>query len=225
MNKFLSTMAVVSLSTAGMVFSTASAEVDLEKDGAKKSYSLGIMIGDRITQRYGELDYEALVAGIRAQHEGGEALISLEEAQTTLQDFEQKAQQEQIAVAREAGDNFRKENSERDGVTVTDSGLQYEVLTEGSGEKPTAADTVSVHYVGTLIDGTEFDSSIARGQPAEFGLNGVIPGWTEGLQLMNVGSKYRFVIPSELAYGERGAGRDIGPGETLVFEVELLEIK
>ncbi|MEM7259193.1 MAG: FKBP-type peptidyl-prolyl cis-trans isomerase, partial [Pseudomonadota bacterium] len=137
----------------------------------------------------------------------------------------QQAQQQQIAAATAAGDEYRKANSERDGVSVTDSGLQYEVLVEGDGDKPTASDTVSVHYEGTLIGGKVFDSSIARGSPAEFGLNGVIPGWTEGLQLMNVGSKYRFVIPSDLAYGERGAGRDIGPGETLIFEVELLEIK
>lgn len=204
---------------------TAMAEVDLSTDDAKKSYSLGLMIGDRITRRYGDLNYDALVEGIRAQHEGLEAQISLEEAQAALQEFEQKAQQEKIAAATMAGEKYRMENSEREEVTVTESGLQYEVLEEGSGEKPTAADTVSVHYVGTLLSGKEFDSSVARGQPAEFGLTGVIPGWTEGLQLMNVGSKYRFVIPPDLAYGERGAGNDIGPGETLVFEVELLEIK
>ena len=151
--------------------------------------------------------------------------MSLEDAQAALQDYEQRAQREKIEAATAAGEKFRKENSERDGVTVTDSGLQYEVITQGEGEKPTAEDTVSVHYEGTLIGGKVFDSSVARGQPAEFPLTNVIPGWTEGLQLMNVGSKYRFVIPSELAYGERGAGQDIGPGETLVFEVELLEIK
>jgi len=128
-------------------------------------------------------------------------------------------------AAAEDGAKYLEENKARDGVKVTDSGLQYEVITEGEGAKPTAEDTVSVHYAGTLIDGTEFDSSIARGQPAEFPLNGVIPGWTEGLQLMNTGSKYRFVIPSELAYGDSGAGQAIGPGATLVFEVELLEIK
>lgn len=225
MNKLFSIAVSASLFSGTLFINSAIAEVDLSEEDAKKSYSLGLMIGDRITRRYGDLDYEALIEGIRAQHEGTEAQITLDEAQTALQQFEQKAQQAQIAEATMAGEKYRMENSERDGVTVTDSGLQYEVLTEGNGEKPTASDTVSVHYAGTLLNGKEFDSSIARGQPAEFGLTGVIPGWTEGLQLMAVGSKYRFVIPPELAYGERGAGADIGPGETLIFEVELLEIK
>ena len=120
-------------------------------------------------------------------------------------------------MAAAEGEAYQAENKARDGVQVTDSGLQYEVLTEGDGPKPAVTDTVSVHYVGTLLDGTEFDSSVARGEPAEFGLNGVIPGWTEGLQLMNTGSKYRFVIPSDLAYGERGAGGAIGPGATCLL--------
>ena len=142
-----------------------------------------------------------------------------------LQAQQEAAQAAASADAAAAGQAFLAENEAREEVSVTDSGLQYEVLEEGDGPKPSLEDTVSVHYVGTLIDGTEFDSSVARGEPASFPLKGVIPGWTEGLQLMDVGSKYRFVIPSELAYGDRGAGEAIGPGETLVFEVELLEIK
>jgi FKBP-type peptidyl-prolyl cis-trans isomerase len=123
------------------------------------------------------------------------------------------------------GAAYLAENGKKEDVTTTDSGLQYTVMTEGDGAKPGATDTVTVHYRGTLLDGTEFDSSYSRNQPASFGLNQVIPGWTEGVQLMNIGSKYKFVVPYELAYGERGAGQSIGPYETLIFEVELLEIK
>ena len=203
----------------------AFADVNLEDEKEKLSYSLGIMIGDRITKRYEDLDYDALMEGLRMAHEGKETAITPQEAQATLQQFDEKAATAASANAIAEGEKYQMENKAKDGVQVTESGLQYEVISEGDGPKPSATDTVSVHYVGTLLDGTEFDSSVARGQPAEFPLNGVIPGWTEGLQLMNTGSKYRFVIPSALAYGERGAGANIGPGETLIFEVELLEIK
>lgn len=125
----------------------------------------------------------------------------------------------------EKGKEFLAENGKRPEVTTTESGLQYEVLTQGDGPKPTADQTVTVHYVGKLLDGTVFDSSVDRGEPATFGLRQVIPGWTEGVQLMSRGSKYRFYIPSSLAYGERGAGRDIGPNETLIFDVELLDFQ
>ena len=220
MKKLLLTLAV-----AGICSGAAMAEVDLDNETEKLSYSLGLMIGDRVTQRYGELDFEALLEGIKQQHEGAETSIDLQQAQTILQEYDQKAAAERASKAKAEGDAFLAENKARDGVVVTESGLQYEVLNEGDGPKPVASDNVSVHYVGTLMDGKVFDSSRERGTPAEFGLTGVIPGWTEGLQLMNVGSTYRFVIPSDLGYGERGTGGDIGPGETLVFEVELLEIK
>jgi len=200
-------------------------EVNLDNETDKLSYSLGMLLGDRFTKRFGDVNFDALIIGLQQAHQGEETQITFEEAQTTLQAVEQKAAETAQAEAAVAGEKFLAENKERDGVKVTESGLQYEIVTEGDGPKPTAADTVSVHYVGTLIDGTEFDSSVARGEPAEFPLANVIPGWTEGLQLMNTGSKYRFVIPSDLAYGERGAGPKIGPGSTLVFEVELLEIK
>ena len=125
----------------------------------------------------------------------------------------------------EKGEAFLAENAKKEGVKVTASGLQYKVLKEGNGKSPKATDNVQVHYKGTLLDGTEFDSSIKRGEPAEFPLNRVIPGWTEGVQLMKEGAKFRFFIPSRLAYGPRGAGRDIGPNEALIFDVELFKVK
>lgn len=128
-------------------------------------------------------------------------------------------------INRIKGEMFLKENAAKPGVVTTASGLQYLVLTEGTGKSPKATDTVLVHYAGTLINGTEFDSSYARREPIEFPLNGVIAGWTEGVQLMKEGAKYRFFIPSKLAYGSRGAGRDIGPNEALIFEVELLKVQ
>ena len=131
---------------------------------------------------------------------------------------------EQFSDVIEESEAFLEENSKREGVKVTESGLQYEVITEGSGPKPTAEDKVKVHYTGTLVNGTKFDSSVDRGEPIEFNLNGVIAGWTEGLQLMPVGSKYRLYIPYDLGYGTRGAGQDIPPFAALVFEVELLDI-
>jgi len=197
----------------------------LETDEAKLSYGLGMMVGERVLKQYGDLDFDLLVDAMKAQHSGETTLMSMEEAQAALQAQQEKAAMEASAAAAVEGQAFLESNKEREGVTVTDSGLQYEIMTAAEGAKPSIDDTVSVHYVGTLVDGTEFDSSIARGEPASFPLKGVIPGWTEGLQLMNLGSKYRFVIPPELAYGDRGAGQAIGPGATLVFEVELLEIK
>jgi len=199
-------------------------EVDLSTDPAKLSYSLGLMVGERITKRYGDIDYDTLLAGLKAAHEGADTAMSMEEARTVLETYEKKAAAEASSAAIAKGEAFLAENKAKDGVEVTESGLQYEVITAAEGAKPSVEDTVSVHYVGTLINGDEFDSSVARGQPAEFPLGQVIKGWTEGLQLMNVGSKYRFVIPADLAYGERGSGA-IGPNETLIFEVELLEIK
>ena len=204
--------------------SAVAQDVAVESEEDRVSYGVGMMMGEQLKQ-FGEIDYDLLIAGLRAQKEGEETRITVEEAQAAIMAQQQEAAEAASAEASAASEQFLEENAAKEGVTVTDSGLQYEVLEEGDGPKPSVDDTVSVHYVGTLLDGTEFDSSIARGEPAEFPLKGVIPGWTEGVQLMNVGSKYRFVIPSDLAYGDRGAGQAIGPGETLVFEVELLEIK
>ncbi len=210
---------------AGSLATSSFAQDDkLASDEAKVSYGLGMMVGERVLKQYGELDYDLLVEAMKAQAAGEDTLMSMEDAQAALEAQQQQAAGEAAAAASAEGEAFLAENAAREGVSVTDSGLQYEVLTEAEGAKPTEDDTVSVHYVGTLMDGTTFDSSVDRGEPASFPLKGVIPGWTEGLQLMNLGSKYRFVIPSDLAYGDRGAGQAIGPGATLVFEVELLEI-
>jgi FKBP-type peptidyl-prolyl cis-trans isomerase FkpA/FKBP-type peptidyl-prolyl cis-trans isomerase FklB len=203
----------------------AAAPTTLESDADRFSYGLGMVIGERVLKQYGEIDYSLLIAGMKAQHQSQETLITIEDATAALT----KHAEQQFAAQTEAnkmkGANYLAENAKKEGVVVTESGLQYTVITQGDGPKPTATDQVTVHYRGTLIDGTEFDSSYARGEPATFGLNQVIPGWTEGVQLMNVGSKYQFVVPYELAYGERGAGGAIGPFETLIFEVELIEIK
>jgi len=215
---------LATLVTSAIATSAFAQDVDLSSEPAKLSYSLGLMIGERITKRYGDIDYDTLLAAITAAHEGKETALSMEEARTVLETYEKKAAAEAATAATAKSAAFLAENKAKDGVEVTESGLQYEVITAAEGAKPTVDDTVSVHYVGTLTNGEEFDSSVARGQPAEFPLKQVIKGWTEGLQLMNVGSKYRFVIPSDLAYGERGSGA-IGPNETLIFEVELLEIK
>ena len=151
--------------------------------------------------------------------------ISEEEANIILQDYFQKLANKALEANSEAGKTFLAENAKRKEVTTTASGLQYVVLTEGKGVAPKATDEVTVHYHGTLIDGSVFDSSVERGQPATFPVNGVIPGWVEALQIMKPGAKYKLFIPSDLAYGERGAGQMIGPNSTLIFEVELISIK
>ncbi len=204
----------------------------LTSDEAKLSYSLGVMIGENILiHDFQSLDTEAFRMGIDTVYGNQDALMTPEEIMATMQAFQQNQMEDQrVALAAQAEENLAKgeaylaENASNDGVTTTDSGLQYQLLEAGEGASPTATDVVKVHYRGHLIDGTEFDSSYSRGEPISFPLNGVIPGWTEGLQLMQVGEKARLVIPSDLAYGPNGMGNAIGPNETLVFEVELLDI-
>ncbi|MDH3636177.1 MAG: FKBP-type peptidyl-prolyl cis-trans isomerase [Gammaproteobacteria bacterium] len=203
----------------------AQTRTSLETDDDRFSYGLGMVIGERVLKQYGDVDYDLLLQGIKAQHKDQETLMSLDDAGEALNAQLEKAFSEQSEANKMRGQDYLKANAEKEGVQVTASGLQYLEITAGDGPKPTATDEVTVHYRGTLIDGTEFDSSYSRGSPATFPLNQVIPGWTEGVQLMSVGSKFQFVIPYELGYGERGAGGSIGPFETLVFEVELLEIK
>ena len=204
---------------------TAAAPTGLTTDADRFSYGLGMVIGERVLKQYEGVDYDLLIQGMKAQHQSQETLITLEDAGAALAAHAEQQFAAQTEANKMKGTAYLEENANKDGVMVTESGLQYSVITQGDGAKPVATDQVTVHYRGTLIDGTEFDSSYSRGEPATFGLNQVIPGWTEGVQLMNVGSKYLFVVPSELGYGERGAGGAIGPFETLIFEVELIEIK
>ncbi|HUN66427.1 MAG TPA: FKBP-type peptidyl-prolyl cis-trans isomerase [Bacteroidota bacterium] len=196
------------------------------------SYCIGMNIGRDFSHQSIDVDPELLAQGIKDVIAGGKTMISDSDAQTCMMSFQKDLMSKQEAKNKEMGDKNMKEgeaflaaNKTKEGVKVTASGLQYKVIKEGTGPKPKAEQTVQVHYRGTLIDGTEFDSSIKRGQPAEFPVNGVIKGWTEALQLMSVGSKYQLFIPSELAYGSQGAGHQIGPNAVLIFEVELLAIK
>lgn len=201
---------------------------DFNTTEERVSYGIGRQMGDQLAEgAFKEVSLASVIAGITDAMEGNPSAVPEAELSAAFQEIMARMEEEQKAASADviaAGENFLKENGQRLEVTVTDSGLQYEVLTQGIGEKPTAESTVSCHYHGTLIDGTVFDSSVERGQPAEFPVSGVIAGWTEALQLMNVGSKYRLYVPSELAYGERGAGGAIGPYQTLVFDVELLAV-
>ncbi len=203
---------------------SAKVEIKLATDENRFSYGLGMLVGERVLKQYGEVDYELVIAGMKAQHGGQDTLITIEEAGEVINAKMEKQLAEKTDASKKRGQDYLDSNAKTEGVQVTESGLQYSVITAADGDKPKATDTVTVHYRGTLIDDTEFDSSYSRGSPTSFQLNQVIPGWTEGVQLMSVGSKYRFVIPFNLAYGERGAGGSIGPFETLIFEVELVKI-
>ncbi len=209
---------------------SGSKDVKLETTIDSVSYAIGVLVGSNNKQQLSnapggdELDAAIMSSAFSAASSAEELKISEAEANTMVQNFFQNAGQRVGQENLETGNAFLETNKSREGVTTTESGLQYEVITEGSGEKPAETDQVRVHYHGTLIDGNVFDSSVDRGEPATFGVNQVIKGWTEALQLMPVGSKWKVFIPSELGYGERGAGGDIGPNSALIFEVELLEI-
>ncbi|HTT21754.1 MAG TPA: FKBP-type peptidyl-prolyl cis-trans isomerase [Candidatus Sulfotelmatobacter sp.] len=213
--------------------SKTAAPVALTTQKQKQSYALGMSIGLGF-QKQGidkSIDSSLVVRGFRDSIAGSKTAMTEDEMKAALQQLRTEVMSAQEAKAKEAGSAHRKEgetflaaNKSKDGVKALADGLQYKVLTEGNGPKPAATDTVTVNYRGTLINGKEFDSSYKRGQPASFPVSGVIKGWTEALQLMPVGSKWQLFIPADLAYGDRGAGADIAPGDTLIFEVELLSI-
>ena len=190
------------------------------------SYSLGMSMASQLMQTGLEnLDVDAFVKAFTEIMRDEKTSLSMEEATQHIQAYFNAKQNEMLQINKEQGVQFLVENKKKENVIELPSGLQYEVLTEGNGEIPSATDTVKCHYHGTLIDGTVFDSSVQRGQPASFGVNQVIKGWVEALQIMPVGSKWRLFVPSNLAYGEQGAGNDIQPNSTLIFEVELLDIE
>ena len=192
----------------------------------KLSYALGMsMASSLVNSGLNQIDVDSFVKAFVEVINNGAADMSPQEANQYIQEYLSKRQNEMSGENLKIGREFLEENKKKEGVVALPSGLQYEILKEGSGEKPKATDKVKCHYHGTLLDGTVFDSSVQRGQPAIFGVNQVIQGWVEALQMMPVGSKWRLYIPSELAYGERGAGKDIEPNSTLIFDVELLSIE
>ncbi|MCW9710391.1 FKBP-type peptidyl-prolyl cis-trans isomerase [Avibacterium sp. 21-586] len=202
-------------------------QVALDDVSAKGSYGIGLQIGQQLVDSKLAVKADAVAKGIFDALNQNAPAIDLNEVSQALQQLQQQAAeaaQAQFKKIEEEGKAYLAENAKKDGVKVTDSGLQYEVLVEGSGKIPSKQDQVRIHYTGTLIDGTVFDSSVKRGQPAEFPVTGVIAGWVEALSMMPVGSKWKLTIPHNLAYGERGAGASIPPFSTLVFEVELLDI-
>ena len=191
----------------------------------KLSYALGLGIGQQIkSMGIEDFSVEDFAQSVRDCVEGKELQMTSREAQILLNTYFAEKEQAQAQKAIAEGKAYLESNAKKEGVTSTKSGLQYEVLTEGNGKSPKATDTVRCHYEGRLLDGTVFDSSYKRGEPADFGLNQVIPGWTEGVQLMKEGAKFRFTIPYNLAYGEQGAGGSIPPYATLVFDVELIKV-
>ena len=216
---------------AVVTFSMNTWATELNTDEQKLGYIIGMDIGKSLRDQGTGVDLDTLMDAIRATYNNEELMMTPEEAAAVRKAYVEKRQAAQQAETAAAGgknlaegQKFLAENKLKEGVQVTDSGLQYKVLTMGDGAKPAATDTVKVHYRGTLLDGTEFDSSYARNEPISYGLNRVIPGWTEGVQLMTVGSKFMFYIAPELAYGEGGGG-PIPPNSTLIFEVELLDIE
>jgi len=211
---------------------SSAAELKLDTSKNRISYTIGVNIGQDFKSQNMDVDPDVLLMGLKDVLSGKEPQLTDEEMMQEVQNFQQEmqakmaAEMEALATKNKAeGEAFLAENAKQEGVVVTESGLQYKILEPGEGDVPGPADLATVHYRGTLIDGTQFDSSYDRGQPATFPVGGVIPGWTEALQMMKPGAKWQLFIPAELAYGERGAGQDIGPNATLLFDVELISVE
>jgi FKBP-type peptidyl-prolyl cis-trans isomerase FklB len=205
---------------------------DLKSDKEKISYSIGMDIGGNLRRGAVEIDPDTLAKGLKDSYGGGTTLLTEDQARQAIEDFQKTLKARKAETMKRLseknkadGEKFLAENARKEGVKSLPSGLQYKEIVPGKGKSPKATDTVTVHYKGTLIDGTVFDSSYKRGESATFPVSGVISGWTEALQLMKEGAKWQLFIPPNLAYGERGAGRDIGPNATLIFEVELISVK
>jgi FKBP-type peptidyl-prolyl cis-trans isomerase FklB len=213
---------------AGVALSAHAADAPITTDTQKFSYTVGVQIGQSLKRDAKDIDVDLVTRAIKDVLGDKKLQISQEDMQKTMESYKQKQEQKMASAGEKnekAGAEFLAANKKKDGVVETASGLQYKVIKAGSGDKAKATDTVVVHYKGTLINGTEFDSSYKRNEPTSFRVNQVIQGWQEALQLMNPGAKYQLAIPGKLAYGPRGAGGQIGPNETLLFDVELLEIK
>ncbi len=211
---------------------TASQPAAFSDQKSKASYAIGLNIGKSMRQQSVDVDPNVLLQGLKDGLGGGKALLTDDEARATMMQLQtevrakmEEKRKQQGEASKKEGDAFLAANKTKQGVVTLPSGLQYKILTPGTGPKPTASDTVVCNYRGTLVNGTEFDSSYKRGQPATFPVNGVIQGWKEALPLMPTGSKWQLVIPPDLAYGEQGAGADIPPGATLIFEIELMSIQ
>lgn len=227
MNKFLCLIAAV------LILAPANAQKEKEKSKAQRkletlrdsaSYAMGYSVGQTLSARYPGMDIDLITKGLYEAFGADTAIIKPEKINSLVTTFLKQQAKIQAITNREEGVKFLKENAGREGVIKTETGLQYIILKQGAGEKPLDGNRVKVHYVGTLLNGKEFENSYTRGQPAEFDINAVIKGWTEALKLMSAGSKFKLFIPAELAYGENGMGSTIPPSSTLIFEIELLAI-
>lgn len=225
-------LAVIAVGTLFLAVQVYGEEISLKEKKDKVSYAIGLDVGNAMKKQSIDIDTDIFVKGFKDALSGGKKLMTDDEIRETMTAFSREMADKQKETMnklteknKQEGDAFLAENKKKDGVKTLPSGLQYKVITEGTGKTPKAGDTVTVNYRGTLIDGTEFDSSFKRGQPATFPVNGVIKGWTEALQLMKEGTKWQVFIPSDLAYGDKGAGGMIGPNAVLIFDVELISIK